>query len=143
MVGINVWRKQPPAPPSRTKEQNCLKQKRFQRKRRAHNLIAYRWLMAKINGSKRGLRLIQTMLRRVGKGKESTPAQVLSAAKWLLYIETGKRLPNENDLPATQEYPPPLKPSEVEQNSVVSNPTISPDDDDSSIVASLTSKLKV
>lgn len=127
--------------PKMTNEYNATRQRVWQKKRRAQNLIAFRWIMAKVQGSQKGLRFIQTMLRRVGRNKDSTPAQVLSAAKWLLYIETGKRIPSEADLPSPTSYPPPLKPSEVEQNSVVNNPVVSPDDDDSDVVA-MANKLK-
>jgi hypothetical protein len=123
-----------------TKEQNAAKQRAFQKRRRFHNLAAFRWIMAKVNGSKRGLRLIQVMLRKVGTHPESTPAQLLSASKWLLYIETGKRIPTEAELPSPTGFPPPLTPTEVEPNSVVANPTIGPDDNDPEVVA-LASKL--
>ena len=93
--------------------------------------------MAKIQGSEKGFRLIKTGLRKVLKHPESTPAQILSASKWLLFIETGKR--------ATQNEPPLLPvllPSDVEQCSVVVKPTISPDDGDPEMEAIL-NKLKV
>ena len=75
------------------------------------------------------------------KHPDATPAQINSAAKWLLFIETGKRLPTEGELP-TPSSQTPLQPSTVEPNSVVSNPVIGPDDGDP-MMAAILNKLKV
>ena len=93
--------------------------------------------MAKLRGSDKGFRIIKTGLRRVLRHKDSTPAQLNSAAKWLLFIETGRR-----SAPVDPSDLPPVRAEEVEQNSPLIDPVISPEDMDPELVA-LMSKIKV
>ena len=121
-----------------TRLENAKRQRTWQRQRKAANLIAFRWFMAQVMGGEKGLRLIKTGLRKVLKHPDSTPAQILSASKWLLFIETGKRGTQHSE---PRELPE-LQPTTVEQNSVVTHPVISPEDEDRELEA-LINKLKV
>ena len=123
------------------KEQNNKRQREWYYRNQRKNLIAFQDIMAKVNGSEKGLRLIKTGFRRVMKHKDSTPQLIHSAARWLYLIEKGTKLPLESQLPLPSESLP-HKALELNTESVVGEPTFVPDDGDPMMVAIL-NKLKV
>ena len=124
-----------------TKERNNKLQREWYERNQRKNRIAFQDIMAKVNGSEKGLRLIKTGFRRVMKHKDATPQLIHSAARWLYLIEKGTKLPLESQLPIPSESLP-HKALELDPESVVGEPTFTPDDGDP-MMAAILNKLRV